>query len=160
MQADSAQRFTEVLGPLAVMLVAGALVLAMIVITVLICLFLVSCFKRIPEEHRRQEPNMVWLLLIPCFNVVWNFFVYPKLAESYQSYFASIGRPDVGDCGAKLAMTYCVLVVVTTCISWIPFVSLLSCPLGIVILVLWILFLVKANNLKSQIPEQDEAPAA
>ena len=91
---------------------------------------------------------MVWLMMIPCFNLVWGFFVYPKLAESYEAYFRAQGRPDV-DCGRNLAMAYCILV----CTSIIPYLGALTGMAGLIVL---ILFLVKINDLKRQIPADAE----
>lgn len=126
--------------------VVGLIVLVVFfVIYILICLLLSKCFERIPPEFRKQEPNMVWLLLIPCFPLVWNFFVYPRLAESYQAYFASQGVTDVGDCGRGIAMGYCIC---AAC-SLIPYIGALP---GMASLVLLIIFLVKANELKNRIP--------
>jgi hypothetical protein len=92
---------------------------------------------------------MVWLLMIPCFNVVWNFFVWPKLANSYKSYFDSAGITDVGDCGYTLNMAYCI---VSACsvLAWIPCVGYL---IGLAALVLLIICLVKAMSLKARIVE-------
>ena len=42
-----------------------------IVINAFICLLLQRCFERIPQQFRQQQPGMVWLLLIPCFSLVW-----------------------------------------------------------------------------------------
>jgi hypothetical protein len=82
-QAEQIQKLMETLGPVAIFGVVGGVLVIFLIIAILICLFLSSCLKRIPEEHRQQSPGMVWLLLIPCFAVVWNFFVYPKIAESF-----------------------------------------------------------------------------
>lgn len=112
-----------------------------------VCYLLYNCFNAIPQEYRKQEPGMVWLLLIPVFSLVWNFFVYPKLAESYQAYFAAQGRADVGDCGRQIGLIYCILA--ACCI--IPYVNALAGPAALVLL---ILFLVKAYELKKQIPAQ------
>lgn len=129
-----------------------------IAIAVLVILFLQSCLNKLPAEHRQQSPGMVWLLLIPCFNLVWIFFVYPKIAESFQSYFASAGRTDVGDCGLGLAKTYCILVVSNLGLSllgMIPVIGaifgLLNCACSIAILVVWIMTLVKFAGLKRQV---------
>ena len=54
---------------------------------VLICLGLSGFLKALPPEFRLMEPGMVWLICIPCFNIVWIFFVYPRIARSYQNYF-------------------------------------------------------------------------
>lgn len=134
-------------------LVAGMIFLVMLGITIAVCFFLSSCFKRIPPPYRQQEPGMVWLLLIPCFDIVWCFFVYPKLADSFASYFHAQGRTDVGDCGRGIALAYCICKACTV----IPYIGLLP---GLAALVLWIIFLVKASELKRQIPETWAPPSA
>jgi hypothetical protein len=102
-------------------------------------------FQRIPPGFRKLDPGLVWLLLIPCFNVVWNFFVIPSLANSFKAYFDSIGDTSVGDCGRDLGYGY------SGCCaaSIVPFVGCLTGPASLVLL---ILFLVKANDLKNRIP--------
>lgn len=95
---------------------------------------------------------MVFLLLIPCFNIVWNFFVYPKLADSFASYFRAQGRTDVGDCGRGIGMAYCICAVCGV----VPYLGLLA---GLAALILWIIFLVKAADLKGQIPEAGAQPS-
>ena len=118
-------------------------------IAVLLLYLVYSCFARIPARHRQMEPWQVWLLLIPVFNIIWNFFVYPKLATSYQSYFAEQGRTDVGDCGEKIGLAYAICAAVGTVGGWVPCVGPI---LGLAALVLWIVVLVKALTLKGQIP--------
>ena len=120
---------------------AGFITLA---IHAVLCYLLYKCFLAIPPQYRKQEPGMVWLLMIPLFSLVWNFFVYPKLAESYQAYFAAQGRTDVGDCGKQLGLIYCI----AAACALIPYVGVLA---GVAGLVLVILFLVKAYELKAKI---------
>ena len=129
---------------LAIMGVAFGIALA---IHVAVCALLSVCYSRIPMQFRKQEPGLVWLLMIPCFNVVWNFFVYPRLADSYKAYFASVGRADVGDCGKGIGLAYSICAIF--CI--IPCVNYLAAPATLVLL---IIYLVKAMDLKSQIPPQ------
>jgi hypothetical protein len=107
---------------------------------VLICYLLWNDYKRIPAQYRKLEPGLVWLLLIPVplFQLIWNFFVYLRLSDSFKAYFDSTGRQDVGDCGRNLALWYCILVIIPC--------------LNIVALILLILYLVKANDLKNRIP--------
>ena len=131
----------------------GALFLFIQAIYVAVCLFLSSCFKRIPEEHRKLKPGLVWLLMIPCFSIVWNFFVYPALAESYIAAFESEGSHPHGDCGRRLALVYCILVAVSVALSVIPCISIISCFLSLASLIVWIMLLVKASSLKSQISD-------
>lgn len=120
-----------------------------------ICWFLSSCLQKVPVEHQKQKPALVWLLMIPCFNIVWNFFVFPKVAESFKAYFDSIGRTDVGDCGLSMAKLLCILAAVlvpATILVAIPIVgALIVCALEIAVLVIFIITLVKFNGLKGQI---------
>jgi hypothetical protein len=115
-------------------------------INAVICFLLWGCFKRIPQQYRAMEPNMVWLLMIPCFGLVWNFFVFPRLSQSYQQYFAAQGRTDVGDCGKQIGLG----LAICAALSIIPFVNYCT---GVVALVLLIIYLVKVLGLKGQIPE-------
>ena len=45
------------------------------------------------------------------FNLVWVFIVFQRVPESYQRYFASVGRNDVGDCGKSIGLWYAICVV-------------------------------------------------
>jgi hypothetical protein len=110
-----------------------------------VCWVAMTLLQRIPEAHRRQSPAMVWLMMIPLFNLVWHFFVYPRIAESYRSYFAAEGSFDGGDFGAGLALAFCI--VAAACI--VPGLSEL-CFLGA--FVLWILMIVKFFDLRRRIP--------
>jgi hypothetical protein len=110
-----------------------------------ICYLLSSCFKRIPQQHRKMEPNMVWLLMIPCFNLVWNFFVYPRLSQSFKSYFDSVNDTTVGDCGAQIGLIYAICA--ACCI--IPYLNMLAGPATLILL---IIYLVQMNGLKNKIP--------
>jgi len=113
-------------------------------IQAMICWYLVEAFRYIPERYRFQEPNRVWLLMVPFFNLYWNFKVLPALAESFQVFFYSRGIADVDDCGERYARWYCYLA-----ITWlIPCVNFVT---GIASLVLVILFLIEADKLKKRI---------
>jgi len=145
----------------AVLILVAIFALIAIGIQILICYLLYSCYKRVPERHRKLSPGLVWLLLIPLFSAVWNFFVYPSLSDSFKSYFNSAGRTDVGDCGRGIGMTLCICLAIATGLSVLArvpvlgvVVPILSCPLGLLSLVLLIVYLVKAIGLKNQIPPQ------
>jgi len=120
------------------------IVLVSLAIQAVICWLLSTCFQAIPQQFRKMEPGMVWLLLIPCFGLVWNFFVFPRLAQSFKAYFDSVGRTDVEDCGEKIGWAFAICV---AC-SIIPYLGMLA---GLAGLVLLIIFLVKAMGLKGQV---------
>ena len=93
--------------------------------------------SRIPESHRKQSPGLCFLLLIPFFSLVWQFFVYPKISESFKSYFSDrVDRP-AGDFGASLALWCCI----TSLLSLIPVLGVFAAIASIVLL---IMFFVKA----------------
>ncbi len=125
------------------------IVLAILAVYIVILYLLFSCYQRIPAQHRQMEPWQVWLLLIPFFNIVWNFFVFPRLAKSYQSYFAEQGRTDVGDCGEQIGLWYAILGAAGLVAGFVP---CLGPIVGLTSLILLIIFLVKALTLKGQIP--------
>jgi hypothetical protein len=128
-----------------IVLFVYAVLLAVSLGVLIFVLWLLSGFlKALPPQFRLMEPGMVWLMLIPFFNLVWMFFVYVRIAKSYQNYFRAQGRTDVGDCGEMLGLWYCICV----CLSFIPCVNMFS---GIASLVLMILYLVKLNGLKHQV---------
>jgi hypothetical protein len=59
----------------------------------------------IPPEHRRMEPGLVWMLLIPLFNLVWAFFVVSRVSGGLASALQSRGI-DRGDCGRFKGMFF------------------------------------------------------
>lgn len=131
-----------------------AVIIAVVVVAILIGLairiviimLLSSCLSRIPPEHREMEPGMVWLLLIPCFDIVWNFFVFIKIPKSFQKYFAAQSRTEFGDCGEQIGLWYCICVVA----CMVPILNYIAGPAALVLL---IIFLVKVLGLKGQISE-------
>jgi hypothetical protein len=120
-----------------------------VAIAVVICLIIYKSFSALPQEHRKLEPGLVWLLLIPCFNVIWNFIVFLKLSDSYCAYFESVGRgEEMGDCGRGIFLAYCICTAVTAVAFWIPCVASI---ISLASLVLLILSLVKAHGLRMSI---------
>jgi len=100
--------------------------------------------KEVPSEYRVMEPGQVWLLLIPCFAVIWNFWVFQRVPQSFHNYFASQGRTDFGDCGGQLGLWYAICGVG----SVVPCLQFVAGPAAFVLL---LIFLVKILELKKQI---------
>jgi hypothetical protein len=110
----------------------------------IICWLTADAYKHIPQRYRFLEPNMTWLLMVPLFNLYWNFKVFLGLAESFQAYFYSHGIAEVEDCGERLARWYCIccLLSCALCFLGVPWIASL---------ILLILFLIKADELKKRI---------
>jgi hypothetical protein len=125
---------------LVIALVAFVISLA---IFALVAWFISENYKAIPAQFRKMEPGKVWLMLIPFFNLYWIFPVFLGLADSFKATFDSRGVLDVGDCGRQLALWYCICAAV----SIVPCVQYISAPASLVLL---ILFLIKASELKKR----------
>lgn len=128
---------------------AGLLfLLVMLAITIFILYLLYGLLKALPAEYRLMEPAMVWLLLIPCFNLVWNFFVFPQISRSYQDFFRDHGRPEIGDCGAGIGIAYgvCHVLISIPCLNYL---TIIFC--GPAMLILLIIYLVQLHGLKKDI---------
>ncbi|MHB1765682.1 MAG: hypothetical protein ACYCS1_09185 [Gammaproteobacteria bacterium] len=103
-----------------------------------------SALQAVQPDRRSLTPGLVWLNLIPIFNLVWNFFIVSHVSHSLRREFASRGVTNVGDCGYGLGIAMSVLVVCTV----VPFLGWIS---WIASVVLWILFWVKVADLKNQL---------
>jgi hypothetical protein len=82
-------------------LLLGVCALAVVPVLVLILgsSFLMAVARvlhRVSPENRRVAPGMVWLNLIPVFNLVWATVTVERVAESLQSEFRERGMdgPD------------------------------------------------------------------
>ncbi len=103
-----------------------------------------NALQAVAPERRSLTPGLVWLNLIPLFNLVWNFFIVTHVSHSLRREFAARGITHVGDCGYGLGIAMSVLVICTV----IPFLGPLS---WIASIVLWILYWVKVADLKNQL---------
>jgi hypothetical protein len=139
--ADAAEAAGIIAAILGVLFVT---VIVMVAISILICVLIYLPYKDVPAEHQKMAPGLVFLLLIPLFNIIWNFIVFLRIPESFQSYFAAQGRTDQGDCGRQIGLWYAICGVA----AMVPCVNYIAGPAA---LVLFIIFLVKIWGLKGQI---------
>ena len=61
----------------------------------------------IPSEHRRMDPGLVWLMIIPLFQIVWAFFVASQVPGGFVDAFEERGL-DRGDCGRFKGMAFAI----------------------------------------------------
>jgi hypothetical protein len=114
-----------------------SLVLAGLVVAIFYLLTLMRALQKCSPQSRTMQPGMVWLLLIPLFNLVWQFFVVMGLSNSLGNEFRARGMMNAPREPGKqvgLAMSVC-----SVC-GLVPFVRVLAGPVG---LVLWIMYWVK-----------------
>ncbi len=89
---------------------------------------------------RTMEPGIVWLCLIPFFNLIWNFFVVMALGNSLRTEYARRGIPIPEPLPGQpigLAMSICL------CCGIIPVLGLLA---SLAAMVLWIIYWIKISN--------------
>lgn len=135
----------------------AVLLFVMVLISVVVCYFIYKPLSTVPEQYQKISPAMVWLLLIPLFNLVWGFFVYPRVSQSLKQYAAARGNHGLAatDCGETLGWIIPSLVVAG--FLPIPIVGLLIPLANLVIL---ILYLVKINQIAGELGRGYDAASA
>lgn len=123
---------------LAAMLGGGCLIFVLIaaVIGIAIVIFYILSMQKAldlaGERHRKMNPAMVWLMLIPLFNLVWHFFVVKHVSDSIKSWAAEKGA-KVDDAGYTIGLIACI----ANCCGIIPGLNLLAGPVGLVCFIIW-----------------------
>jgi len=127
-------------------IVFGLIILAICLIPLIFYLLsLQKAFARVAPERRELSPGMVWLMLIPLFNLVWHFILVAKLSNSLGKEFTARNSAVPGDNhGWTIGLVMCIL----ACTSWIP---ILGFATGIAALVLWIIYWVKIAGYSSRL---------
>ena len=117
---------------------------------ILFLLTLQNTLKRVHKKNRIIEPGQVWLNLIPLFNIVWQFIMINRIADSLKNEFSERNIPIKEDRpGAQIGVAYCIL---NLC-GVIPVLGGLASLAG---LVCWIVYWVKISNYKNQLGEINE----
>lgn len=128
-------------------LIAGMLAFYAVVLVIAYAiriLFLLSiskCLKQISSRNRRMEPGMVWLALIPLFDIVWFIVIFLKVSDSLKDEFEDRGLRGDGDFGKMLG----IMIIVT---------AFFCGPVG---LVCFIMYWVKIAGYTRQLRESGSA---
>ncbi len=136
-----------------IFIVLGIAILVFILINVtvhaLFLLTLFKCMKKVKPENQAIAPGLVWLNLIPIFQIGWIFYTVIKIKESLSKEFDSRGLQGDGDFGFTMGLTYAIC----CCASAIPYLGLL---IAIGAIVFWIIYWVKIANYSKQLNENSE----
>lgn len=123
---------------LAAMLGGGCLIFVLIAAAIgiaIVIFYILSMQKALDlagERHRKMNPAMVWLMLIPLFNLVWHFFVVKHVSDSIKSWAAEKGA-KVDDAGYTIGLIACI----ANCCGIIPGLNILAGPVGLVCFIIW-----------------------
>jgi hypothetical protein len=135
---------------LAAMLGGGCLIFVLLgaVIALAIAIFYILTMQKAldlaGERHQKMKPGMVWLMLIPLFNLVWHFFVVKNVSDSIKSWAAENGK-SVEDAGYTIGLIACI----AQCCGLIPLVNVLAGPVALVCLIIWWVKIAGFNKLMS-----------
>ncbi len=129
------------LGMMAIVLIIFAILLLPLIFY---CLTLQKALNRVSRECRAMAPGMVWLLFIPLFNLVWQFFVVTNMAKSLGCEFQKRGIVEEPTPGQTIGIVMCIV----GCCCLVPFLNLLCAP---AYLVCWILYWVKIAGYSSKL---------
>lgn len=99
-------------------------------------LTLQKALKLCSIESRKTSPGSVWFLLIPLFNLVWQFILVSRISESLHNEFTKRNILEDPHPGKSIGIAYCALGVC----SIIPFIGILT---FIPALICWIIYWVK-----------------
>ncbi len=119
----------------------GILTIVFIVIAILLVPFifylltLQKALNRCSPECRAMNPGMVWLMLVPLFHIVWQFFVVLNVAKSLGAEFRKRGIVEEPSPGQTLGIVMCIG-------------NLICGPVG---LICWIIYWVKIAGYSSKL---------
>jgi hypothetical protein len=118
--------------------ILGVLIFLAVAITVKVfyLLTLYRAMNRCSPESRAMDPTLVWLSFIPCFSLVWQFFVVINVSKSLGAEFKKRGIVAEEEPGKALGLATCILSVLCA----IPYVN---CLMGPAAIVCWIIYWVK-----------------
>lgn len=130
----------ELMQPVHLMVLAFVFSFFVLIPAIFYILTLQKALERCAPVSRTMQPGMVWLLLVPLFNIIWSFFVVMALARSLANEFARRGmaspEPEPGQ-SIGVAMCIC------ACCGVIPVLGALA---SLASLVLWIMYWVKVSE--------------
>lgn len=121
------------------------LVLLLLVPAIFYLITLQKTLEAISPENRSIPPGQVWLLLIPLFNLVWQFIAVERISNSIKAECIKLNIPIGEDRPTyNIGLTKNIL----SFGGIIPFLGIL---LNIAFLVYWIIYWVKVNEYKNLI---------
>jgi hypothetical protein len=132
---DNSSLFAHGLG-IAVLVAALVAFAIMLVPMIFYILTLQKAINKCAPENQAMQPAMAWLMLVPCFNLIWHFFVVINMSKTLGAEFQKRGQAEDAEPGKKLGLVMCIL----ACCGFIPVLGAL-CGLGY--LICWILYWMK-----------------
>lgn len=74
--------------------------------TIFFLLTLQNTLKAVQPGNRYMPPANVWLMLIPVFNIIWQFIVVARVSDSIRAELAARGTPAGDRPTYSIGLTY------------------------------------------------------
>ena len=133
-------------------IVMGICFIPAIIIVVLFLLNIQNLLKAISPVNRKISPGQVWLMFIPLFNIVWQFILVDRVAESIEAEYAMRSLPMERKPTYNLGLAYCILGLLT----WFPLVFLAQLIVGVLY---WVKTAEFRRNITAMPPYTDQESA-
>jgi hypothetical protein len=118
-----------------------------IVPVIFFLLTLQNCLERCHPSIRTMNPGEVWFMLIPIFNMIWQFIVVLRIASTLESEFKRRNIVKEPEPGKAIGLTWCILDVC----AMIPVIGVIP---GIAALICWIIYWIKISGYSTEIATQ------
>ncbi|MGK6350627.1 hypothetical protein [Parapedobacter sp. DT-150] len=106
----------------------------------------------VAPENRLMTPGQAWLLVIPLFNVYWNFAVASRLADSLTNEFYDRKIAEEENPGRAAGMWYAWLFL----LSNIPFPPFILITVFLLSITYFVIYWIKASNFRNVLVEHEK----
>lgn len=103
---------------------------------IIFCVLLKDILDEIELHNRPFNSNLVWLILIPLFNIYWSYHINPKISKAIQKQLEENEKPETGDSGSLLGKAY-PLLLAATFVFWLASIQLLLILSSIICLLMY-----------------------
>lgn len=132
------------------------LIVAVFLIRLVIWAFYANTIRRtltlISPENRLIKPSEAWLLVIPFFNIYWNFSVATRLADSLTNEFYDRKIAEEESPGRIAGLWYAWLFLLAN----IPLPAFILVTIGLLSIVYFVGYWVKINNFRNLLVEHEK----
>jgi len=132
-----------------IIVIIGCLLAVALIPGIFFILTLQKALQRCSPESRTTSPGTAWLLLVPLFNIIWQFILVSRMSESLHNEFIKRNIEEEPAPGKAIGIAFCIL---NIC-GIIPIIGIVASVCG---LVCWIVYWVKIAGYSGKIAQSVE----
>lgn len=117
-------------------------------------LYLLTLYRTMQEvslKNQQVPASNVWLLLIPVFNLIYPFILFPKISDSIMEEFADRKMDTSGDFSRNLGVAMSILKLASVLLRYLGPLAVLGGLATLALLIIWIVYWVKMSQFKDQL---------